>query len=219
MSHLRHDGSPGALRCLVVWLGASTALAALAATAVPQALTLADERTFDRVLVAGCAAASLPVAGWLWVLTTLVVLEALGTRCRPSRGVPAVVRRVVLLACGAALVGVGGVAQAATGGEVAGHDDHARTGGTSLAGLPLPDRTTGPATLTWLARATSPREVVVRAGDTLWSIAAADLPPGADDATVVAHWHRIYRLNRDLIGPDPDLIRPHQHLLLPPVTR
>jgi len=57
--------------------------------------------------------------------------------------------------------------------------------------------------------------VVVRAGDTLWALAERALPAGADNGAVTARWHRIYRLNRDLIGPDPDLIQPGQRLRLP----
>jgi nucleoid-associated protein YgaU len=46
----------------------------------------------------------------------------------------------------------------------------------------------------------------VRAGDCLWRIAAAHLPAGADDATIDAAWRQWYRLNREAIGADPDLI-------------
>lgn len=46
----------------------------------------------------------------------------------------------------------------------------------------------------------------VRPGDCLWRIAARHLPPGADDATIDAAWREWYRLNREAIGADPDLI-------------
>lgn len=49
-------------------------------------------------------------------------------------------------------------------------------------------------------------EVVVRRGDTLWSIAAAHLGPHADAQEVAAEWPRWYAANRDVIGDDPDLI-------------
>jgi len=35
-------------------------------------------------------------------------------------------------------------------------------------------------------------------------------------SAVEARWRAIYRLNRDVIGRDPDLIRPGQRLVLPP---
>ena len=45
------------------------------------------------------------------------------------------------------------------------------------------------------------------------------MPPGAaDDADVAAYWPRLYALNRDLIGPYPDLLRPGQLLRLPTPT-
>ena len=55
----------------------------------------------------------------------------------------------------------------------------------------------------------------VRAGDTLWSIAAAHLPEGATDQEIARAWPRWWRANRAVIGPDPALIRPGQHLVEP----
>ena len=48
--------------------------------------------------------------------------------------------------------------------------------------------------------------LVVKAGDSLWSIAAGQLPSGASDTEVDAAWHRLYEQNRRVIGSDPDLI-------------
>ena len=50
--------------------------------------------------------------------------------------------------------------------------------------------------------------MVVTAGDSLWSIAARHLPPGATDAQVAAAWPGWYQTNSAVIGADPDLIRP-----------
>lgn len=116
---------------------------------------------------------------------------------------------------------------------------------TSLNGLPLPDRPTATAS----ARPASPstgsdagtdrpsgadrsagtgrsaptsgatRIVTVRDGDTLWAIAARELPGHPDDrriATAVRAWARS---NADVIGADPDLIRPDQHLTAPKEIR
>lgn len=58
--------------------------------------------------------------------------------------------------------------------------------------------------------------LVVRRGDTLWSIAREHLPPGASDEQVDAHWRRWYGANRDVIGADPDLITPGTRLTPPP---
>jgi outer membrane biosynthesis protein TonB len=62
---------------------------------------------------------------------------------------------------------------------------------------------------------TTATTVSVRAGDTLWEIAAAHLPAGSGDAAVAAAWPRWYEANRDVIGPDPDVIHPGQVLTAP----
>lgn len=61
----------------------------------------------------------------------------------------------------------------------------------------------------------APDSVVVRAGDTLWDIAAAHLGPDADPATIAATWPLWYDTNRETIGADPDLILPGTRLLPP----
>jgi hypothetical protein len=58
-------------------------------------------------------------------------------------------------------------------------------------------------------------EVVVLRGDTLWSIAARHLGPAATAAEISAEWHRWMITNRDVIGPDCDLILPGQQLRAP----
>lgn len=57
--------------------------------------------------------------------------------------------------------------------------------------------------------------VVVRRGDTLWSIVARHLGPDADPlrvAAAVPHWHSA---NRAVIGDDPNLLLPGQQLTPP----
>lgn len=56
---------------------------------------------------------------------------------------------------------------------------------------------------------------VVQTGDSLWRIAANHLKPNATDneiANAVRDWHQ---LNSDVIGTDPNLIHPRQHLKEP----
>lgn len=55
----------------------------------------------------------------------------------------------------------------------------------------------------------------VETGDTLWSIAAAHLPDRATDQQIALAWPRWWHANRAVIGPDPGLIRPGQHLVVP----
>ncbi|KGN37072.1 LysM peptidoglycan-binding domain-containing protein, partial [Knoellia aerolata] len=58
-------------------------------------------------------------------------------------------------------------------------------------------------------------EVVVHRGDSLWSIAARHLGPDASAAEIDRSWRRWFALNRDRVGPDPDLILPGQVLRVP----
>jgi nucleoid-associated protein YgaU len=56
----------------------------------------------------------------------------------------------------------------------------------------------------------------VRAGDTLWDLAARSLPADADPAAIAGACTRLWRANRAVVGDDPDLIRPGTILRLPP---
>ena len=60
-----------------------------------------------------------------------------------------------------------------------------------------------------------PGRVVVRAGDSLWSIAARELGPNASAEAIAARWPEWYAANRQVIGSDPDLILPGQVLRIP----
>ncbi len=57
--------------------------------------------------------------------------------------------------------------------------------------------------------------VVVLRGDSLWSIAARHLGADATDIQIDTAWRAWYATNRDVVGPDPDLILPGQ-ILTPP---
>ena len=88
-----------------------------------------------------------------------------------------------------------------------------------LAGLPMPDLPTGPPQRTGrppLLAPPAPREVVVAPGDTLWELAARDLPADASPAEVDRHWRLLWQVNRVELGPDPDVIQPGTSLRLPP---
>lgn len=61
-------------------------------------------------------------------------------------------------------------------------------------------------------------EVVVLRGDSLWSIAARDLGPGAADAEIAEAWPRWWAANRAVVGPDPDRLLPGQVLTHPAVV-
>ena len=61
-----------------------------------------------------------------------------------------------------------------------------------------------------------PSEVVVRRGDSLWSLAARHLGHDASDAEIAQAWPAWFETNRAVIGDDPDLLRPGQVLRPPP---
>jgi CheY-like chemotaxis protein len=61
--------------------------------------------------------------------------------------------------------------------------------------------------------------VVVRPGDSLWSISEEHLGPNTTPRQIANTVERIYALNRVQIGADPDLILQGQNLLLPPIVR
>jgi hypothetical protein len=61
-------------------------------------------------------------------------------------------------------------------------------------------------------------DIVVQRGDTLWSIAARHLGPAATTPEISAAWHRWFAANRQVIGDDPNAIRPGQ-VLRPPAAQ
>jgi LysM domain len=61
------------------------------------------------------------------------------------------------------------------------------------------------------------RSYTVKAGDTLWDIAGAHLPPSQRSAaTIHRYWPQVYRANRQVVGADPDLIHPGTNLAVAP---
>lgn len=85
----------------------------------------------------------------------------------------------------------------------------------SLDGLRLPDRPVGASPARSVKPEARPHLVRVEQGDTLWSIAAEDLGPGAGAAEIATAVDRWYHANRKSIGSDPNLIFPHQKLTPP----
>jgi hypothetical protein len=61
------------------------------------------------------------------------------------------------------------------------------------------------------------RLVVVRPGDSLWSISSEWLGPNASAQQIANGVERIYAVNQNRIGADPNLIFAGQKLLMPPV--
>jgi nucleoid-associated protein YgaU len=204
-------------RPLVVWL-AVTVAALVTGRTVPGAWRAAGAGApaGDAVadaLVAGCATVLAVALGWLWLVTSVTVAQVLAGAAPTGTGAT---RRMVLLACGAAVVVGTAVPAHADGGR------DARRAAQQLVGLALPERAvapdipsaeprTRPVVVTGTESGRDER-YVVRPGDSLWSIAQAH-PAG--DVDVERRWRSIWAANRDVVGADPDLIHPGQALRLP----
>ena len=68
------------------------------------------------------------------------------------------------------------------------------------------------------APATHATAVIVNPGDSLWSIVQERLHPEAPPQQVAFEVNRLYELNQDRIGGDPNLIFPGQEFLVPPAV-
>jgi len=196
-------------RCLVVWSLVSTTTPAVAAWSLRD-LRLAGP--FDTVLAGAAGLVLTGCAAWAWLVTTVVVAQSVAGRSRPVTGVPGWARRAVLVACGAAVVAAAPAGAADGGG-----------GDGGIGGLPLPDRATGGVAVAPRSAAGTARPgvtghghtYVVRPGDSLWAITAARLDPGAPAAEVARRTVALHRLNRAVVGPDPDVVHPGQRLRAP----
>lgn len=229
-------------RCSAVWLATTGTSLAVGRWAAAD-LSLAS--SFDQLLPAVAALLLLACASWAWTVTTIVVVSAAFAQDRGTthgvRVAPPWAQRLVLGACGIALMGAAQVPAQASAGHTAAADEGARHDASAhaLAGLPLPDRTTGrrigrttarPTRKTraafldldldldlgrgaaTLARGTS---VTVRPGDSLWSIAERLVAPAASTSEIAEIVGDLYDLNRAQIGSDPDLILPGHQLRTP----
>lgn len=172
-----------------------------------------QQLAFADLLTEGAAGLLLLAAGWLVLVLGAAVLDVLrdeehGLTAR--LGCPARVR-VVLLA-GVALV-IAAAAPAPAGPAPAQRTafQNPTTGHVAPPDLPSPAR---PVARPADRERTPTPWVVVRRGDSLWRLSDR-CRPGSSPADLVALVGRAHHANRHVIGPDPDLIRPGQELLLP----
>jgi hypothetical protein len=215
----------------LIWSCAQPRLAAAAQAFAPAPAAPNSRWTLDDVVAT--AVAVVAVGGYVVLMTTAAVAvcsELLAPR-RATRLAahgwtgPSWWRAAVLAACGIGVVVQASSAQAAA--PAAGAACVAACA-PSLDGLPYPDLPTPPHLPT--ARPTplavdvggarpddgaAGVEVVVRAGDSLWSIAADLSPPHSDNAQLAAFVARLYSVNRPTIGENPDLIYPGTVLRVP----
>jgi nucleoid-associated protein YgaU len=179
-------------------------------------------------LDAGLGAAASWAAAAVTAYLLLGLLAAAGENARGALGscacgllrlYPALVR-VGLRAAVAAAVGT-----TVLGGSTAAHADNGRPRPPVVApAVPAAEPLDWPVVIAPRHQSAAPpspdapdaRRVVVRCGDSLWSLAAARLGDRSTDAAVAAWWPQWWAANRAVIGSDPDLLRPGLRLHVPP---
>lgn len=189
----------------------------------------ADDLT--ALLAGGCAL--LLALAWLWLAAAVGACTWEALHSGPERAAGAgssLLRPRVVQVLVATCLGVTAFAGPATAapwpvGRVRAHSDDLRSAVVTpalttlrlLDGLPVPDRATGAVPDHKHGRPspeeTPPARVLqVQPGDSLWSLTAGLLPPGAPAAAVAAGWRLLYAANREVVGADPDLLQPGQVL-------
>jgi nucleoid-associated protein YgaU len=151
---------------------------------------------------AAWAVAAYLVAGFLTSAAAVAIAGARGVRRRFLLSVPPLVRRTVAFAVGVGFAGAVLTPASALA------DPADRPDGTPV--------TPTIGALDWSRSSEPSAVVVVRAGDSLWRIAARALGPASPAAAVAATWPRWWRVNRPVVGPDPDVLHPGQQLQPPP---
>jgi hypothetical protein len=216
------------------WMLAGPPAVTLAGALVADGPRGLDALPFGTALAGLCAGLLLGCAGWLVACTGLVAgagvarelapgTRVVGALCRAAEQAgPPVLRRAVAGALGVAVVA--SLTATAAGARTVTAGTHRPTE-DRLAGLPVPDRVTGaarrsadPPPTRGPARPGPPTGMVVRAGQSLWSITADLLPVRSTDAEITRGWHLLHRANAARIGSDPDLILPGTRLVVPDLS-
>lgn len=212
------DRRAGPATLLALVAGAGTVAGATLARDL--ATALGPLPSVDDVVALALLAAGTVTAGWYavtalgWAACSLARLGgrrwARAERALARHGAP-LLRRALATGVGVTLSGAASWGAAAA--DPVGVPDDLGWRPAAVAG---PARLEGPA---HPESASAPGVAhVVRPGDTLWGIARAGLEAAgrrAEPADVALAWPRWYAANADVVGPDPDLIRPGQ-VLVPP---
>ncbi len=172
---------------LSMWLGLGMALSAL--SALPGALGQACDVLADRL----APATARKVVAFVLGTTLTAALVPVSAIARTGLASPRPARVAV------AQMARGGLADAAPSASF----------GLVSDALSAKDAAPSPS---WSPEKGSTDGVTVQTGDTLWSIAARHLGPGATSAAIDAEWHRWFAANREVIGADANVIAPGQRL-------
>ncbi|GAC1442021.1 MAG: hypothetical protein NVS3B26_03660 [Mycobacteriales bacterium] len=217
----------GLVTCTGVLLSAAPSLADAVQTLSCARLTPAADCSDDPMapLLALVAVAAWATLVWLLVIAGTALASRLpGVTGRLAavvcaRLAPAALRRLIEVSFGLT------VAAGILGGSTSASADPALP--------PGPPAAAAVPTLDWPSPARSPAQgptvapppvatpqvpaaaVVVRPGDCLWSVTADHLPLGASAAQIARAWPAWWAANRDVVGANPDLIRPGLRLIPP----
>ena len=163
---------------------------------------------FPRALLGLAALAQLAVGAW--VIVIVGVARLFGSTAVLRALAPRMLRGALF----ASTAGVLAIAPAQADRGDGAPRDHAAVNVTShnLAGLPFPDRPQADRPRHQLPAQREAHVVIVQPGDTLWAIAQRSLPSGSSDAEIARSCAAWFAANHAVIGADPDLIFPHQHL-------
>jgi hypothetical protein len=209
--------------CILLWWAAAPPAAD--AWRGIQGSTPAGGWSLDRLVTDALACVALIVGLCLAAATALTVLSAVLTTVRPSLSAvlptwaPLRWRRIVIALCGLAVT-----TPVLTGPAFASDGDTSTCAVACPApvlGLTLPDLPVSRSHHRVEVRPSRPtddtpvRTIRVRPGDSLWTITATSAPPGTPDAAIAADVSALYATNREVIGPDPDLIYPGTTLTFP----
>lgn len=181
--------------------------------------------TFDDALSLALAAVGWVSVAWLGAVALAVALSASGGRIgglarRSARCIaPAAVHRAVIAAIGLSISALPAapVATATSAAlssaavrsvpDTAGSADSLPTIGRPVSAEPQPRERH--------LQSTIRTKIVVKQGDSLWTIAERALGHDATPKSVAETWPRWFAANRDEIGPNPDQIRPGMRLVAP----
>lgn len=215
MNHVA-DATPTRVRAAALWAAVTAATLPLGWMALGEAVGLlhAPGPDFSGLLVQLCAPMVVVALTALWLLTTDVAWQVLRGSSQPrGRRRTGPLRSLLLAACGVAVL-----SGTTTTASFAHEGPGAPLTAELLDGLPLPDRATGEGPhhrVHQRAASDDSTRVRVGPGDSLWLLAERALGPAASEADVASYSRRIHAANVAVIGPDPDLLHPDQHLHLP----
>ncbi len=180
----------------------------------------------DEVIAALSTTAATAVSGWLCLgasLSAAVAVQRGAGRSARRTGrlaesiAPTRLRHALAVSIGLSLAAVTIPAQAAVEGSPSAPPRAAVD--VSWGRVPAPPTPPAQAAIRARPAGAPARSVLVRPGDTLWGLAAQQLPASATKAEVAAAWPGWFAANREVIGPDPHRILPGQRLTPPPLTR